>query len=121
MAVTTAMGCFSAVTAAVNPVCQSCLSVCVCVCVCRGRGILYRYQLQGYAKLVEVLKVILFALLLNGVSSSTSLAQVTLESLSRISTPLHPILLPCASWPPLHPMYHPQLRDPKQGLTAEFP
>ena len=43
---------------------------------CRGKGILYRYQLQGYAKLVGVLKVTIFALLLNGVSSSTSLAQV---------------------------------------------
>ena len=63
-----------------------------CMCVCRGRGILYRYQLQGYAKLVDVLKVILFALLLNGVSSSTSLAQVSHWSSSCISPPLTPHL-----------------------------
>ncbi|KAL0042483.1 hypothetical protein WJX79_001296 [Trebouxia sp. C0005] len=42
----------------------------------RGRGLMYRYQLQGYAKLIGVLKVVVYALLLNGISSSTSIAQV---------------------------------------------
>lgn len=42
----------------------------------RGRGLMYRYQLQAYAKLIGVLKVIVYALLLNGISSSTSIAQV---------------------------------------------
>lgn len=37
---------------------------------------MYRYQLQAYAKLIGVLKVIVYALLLNGISSSTSIAQV---------------------------------------------
>ncbi len=37
---------------------------------------MYRYQLQGYAKLIGVLKVVVYALLLNGISSSTSIAQV---------------------------------------------
>jgi len=38
---------------------------------------MYRYQLQGYAKLIGVLKVVVYALLLNGISSSTSIAQVS--------------------------------------------
>ncbi|DBA90394.1 TPA: hypothetical protein ACH3X1_003668 [Trebouxia sp. C0004] len=42
----------------------------------RGRGLMYRYQLQGYAKLIGVLKVVVYALLLNGIASSTSIAQV---------------------------------------------
>lgn len=52
--------------------------VMVSICVCRGRGLMYRYQLQSYAKLIGVLKVIVYALLLNGISSSTSIAQVGL-------------------------------------------
>ena len=43
----------------------------------RGRGLFYRWQLQSYAKLISLLKVILVALLLNGISSGTSLAQVS--------------------------------------------
>lgn len=50
--------------------------VTVSVGVCSGRGLMYRYQLQSYAKLIGVLKVIVYALLLNGISSSTSIAQV---------------------------------------------
>ena len=47
---------------------------------------LYRYQLQSYAKLIGVLKVIVYALLLNGISSSTSIAQVRHSPL--LTTPI---------------------------------
>ncbi len=52
---------------------------------CRGRGLMYRYQLQGYAKLIGVLKVVVYALLLNGISSSTSIAQVCAPAVPAVS------------------------------------
>ena len=66
--------------------------------VCRRRGILYRYQLQGYAKLIGVLKVIAYALLLNGVSTSSSLAQVTYlyPDLDLVNAGAAALCVPCA-------------------------
>ena len=46
--------------------------------LCYRRHRLYRFHLQGYAKLIGVLRVIIYALLLNGVSSDSSIAQVSL-------------------------------------------
>lgn len=52
---------------------------------------MYRYQLQAYAKLIGVLKVIVYALLLNGISSSTSIAQVCAPAVPR--TCCHTVLM----------------------------